>query len=184
MKKLLIIAALVYVATGAKAQKFHAGLRLDGYDATMAGRYTRPTSSFTWGGSAWLETLLTDEAGVELSAGYAQRRGYLDLAPELIAPVATETNVVTLGAMGRFHLYEAEGGRLAMLAGLGAFAAIPLDKGWKVDVGPAIELGLEYGRVGVLVFTHFGQTDQLPGDAVDGRQRWNVVGMAVRLQAF
>lgn len=167
--------------SGTAFGQVNAGVRLDGYDASITGYFTRPTSSYTWGAGAWVEWRASAVLSVELNGGFAQRRGVLDLAPEVLAPEAVHIGVTTIGALARFRF--GDGGSAGMISGIGGFVALPRDGDWKTDFGPTIELGLERGRVAVVAFGQVGMVDQV-ADPVNGSQRWVNLGLGVRGRIF
>ncbi len=171
MKRIFFVLALV--APCVCAGQVIGGLQAGVYDCSLAGHSTLPGGGVGYTGGVWAELKTREWMGVKVDVSYAQRKGATE-------GEAFRADAAVLSALLRFHLQEV-GSSVRLVAGVGGFMQLPVfstDGVKALDAGPGLEIGLEIGRVSVVLFGQAGLSDVV--SAVDRKQRWAVVGLGVQ----
>lgn len=174
MKKLLFIVALFVPVLGWGQMKVggYAGM----FDCNIAGKYTGKKSRTAMGGGVWVEWNARRWLGIKSEISYLPRGGDIE-------GVRLEANYLGFSVVPRLHVADGSS-NARLVVGVGVFTHLLVlgerDVFLNVpDVGPCVELGVEWRWFSVLAKGQVGLMDAV--SVLEKVQRWEAFGIGVEV---
>lgn len=179
MKRMLLVLSVCAPVWVYGQGGINVGVYAGGFDCNLAGDYTGTKSRAAFGGAVWVEWTAKDWWGLKSELSYMPRGGD-------VFEVPLEANYLAFGVVPRLHLADASGSaRLVVGAGMFTHLMSVGDREEFLnlsDVGPCVELGVEFRWFSLLAKGQIGLLDVV--DGLPETQRWVAFGVGVEVPFF